>query len=63
LTLYPSVDRTSSEKKEMVENLYLSGMDEEFIALQVDLDIATVLAILEEFELHSEASWRSQSSG
>jgi hypothetical protein len=47
----------------MVENLYLSGMDEEFIALQVDLDIATVLAILEEFELHSEASWRSQSSG
>lgn len=59
----PDTKRVSDEKKEMVENLYLSGLPEEFIAMQMDLDVPTVVAILEEFEMKREAPWRSMASG
>jgi hypothetical protein len=36
------------EKKVIVKNLYLSGIAEEFIALQLDLEIPVVIDILEE---------------
>jgi len=38
----------ASEKKVIVRNLYLSGIAEEFIALQLDLDIPVVIDILKE---------------
>jgi hypothetical protein len=36
------------EKKRIVVNLYESGIGEEFIALQLDLEIPTVISILNE---------------
>jgi len=38
----------SEENKQIVKNLYLSNIAEEFIALQVDLDIPLVITILKE---------------
>jgi hypothetical protein len=38
----------SEAKKETAKNLYLGDMPEEFIAMQLDLDIATVIKILKE---------------
>ena len=38
----------SEEKKEIVKNLYVSGIGEEFIALQLDLEIPVVIQILTE---------------
>jgi len=38
----------SEEKKEMAGNLFLSGISEEFIALQLDLETADVKRILQE---------------
>jgi hypothetical protein len=43
------------EKKEIVKNLYLSGIGEEFIALQLDLEIPVVIAILKELEIYKES--------
>lgn len=36
-------------KKEVVKNLYLSGIGEEFIAMQLDMEIPVVIAVLREF--------------
>jgi len=36
-------------KKEVVKNLYLSGIGVEFIAMQLDMEIPVVIAILREF--------------
>ena len=40
------------EKKNTVLNLYESGIGEEFIALQLDLEIQTVISILEEHNIY-----------
>ena len=42
----------SEEKKDAVRNLYLSGIGEEFIAMQVDLEIPTVIALLKELGIY-----------
>ena len=42
----------SEEKKDAVRNLYLSGIGEEFIAMQVDLEIPVVITILKEFGIY-----------
>jgi hypothetical protein len=42
----------SEEKKDAVRNLYLSGLGEEFIAMQVDLEIPTVITILKELGIY-----------
>ena len=39
---------TLEEKKEVIKNLYLSGIGEEFIAMQLDLDIPIVIRVLTE---------------
>lgn len=36
------------EKKEIAKNLYLSGISEEYIALQLDLEIPVVIDILKQ---------------
>jgi hypothetical protein len=38
----------TDEKREIAENLYVSGIGEEFIALQLDLEIPVVIQILKE---------------
>lgn len=60
---YQSCDRTimatatvSSEKKEIVKNLYVSGIPEEFIAIQLDLEIPIVIAILQEAGIYHHAN-------
>ena len=42
----------SQEKKEIVMNLYLSGIGEEFIAMQLDLEIPVVISILKELNVY-----------
>ena len=39
---------TLEEKKEIIKNLYLSGIGEEFIAMQLDLEIPIVIGVLTE---------------
>ena len=42
----------SEEKKDVVKNLYLSGIGEEFIAMQLDLDIPIVISVLKELGIY-----------
>lgn len=42
----------SEQKKDAVRNLYLSGIGEEFIAMQVDLEIPVVISILRELGIY-----------
>jgi hypothetical protein len=41
-------DTVSQEKQEVIRNLYLSGIAEEFIAMQLDVEIPTVIEVLKE---------------
>ena len=47
-------DRISDEKMQIVKNLYLSGILEEFIALQLDLEIPVVIKILKDLDVYKE---------
>ena len=48
----------SQDKKDIVRNLYLSGIGEEFIAMQLDLEIPVVISILKELGVYkSEQRW------
>jgi hypothetical protein len=42
----------SEAKKQIVKNLYLSNIAEEFIAMQVDLEIPMVIGILKEWDVY-----------
>ena len=42
----------SEEKKQIVKNLYLSNIAEEFIAMQVDLEIPLVISILKQCDVY-----------
>jgi hypothetical protein len=44
----------SEEKKQIVGNLYLNGIGEEFVAMRLDLDIPLVISILKEFDIYDE---------
>ena len=44
----------SDHKQEIVVNLYTSGIPEEFIALQLDLKIPTVISILKEKHVYQK---------
>jgi hypothetical protein len=48
LSLYPPSNVINNEKKEAVRNLYLSGISEDMIADQLDLDINTVKTLIHE---------------
>ena len=48
-------------KKDAIMNLYVSGIDVEFISMQVDLDIPTVITVLKELGIYREnkkESWK-----
>ena len=51
---YPTYDpkSVSDEKKQIVKNLYLSNIAEEFVAMQVDLEIPVVISILKELDVY-----------
>ncbi|MEO9295862.1 MAG: hypothetical protein ABI347_09710 [Nitrososphaera sp.] len=51
-----SVAVSSSEKKEIVKNLCVSGIPEEFIATQLDLEISIVIAVLQEAGIYHHAN-------
>jgi hypothetical protein len=38
----------TEDKKQIAKNLYLSGIGEEFIALQLDIEIPMIIEILRE---------------
>jgi len=46
------MQNVSQEKKEVVMNLYVSGIGEEFIAMQLDLEIPLVISILKELNVY-----------
>ena len=45
----------SDEKKDIVKNLYVSGISEEFIAMQIDLEIPVVIAILKKLGVYKSS--------
>ena len=40
------------EKKEVIRNLYLSGMGEEFIAMQLDIEVPDIKKVLKELDVY-----------
>lgn len=56
----------SAEKKQIVKNLYLSGIGEEFIALQLDLEIPVVIDTLQGQGVYeaepSKSAWKRLST-
>ena len=48
LSLHPPANIVNKETKETLKNLYESGISDEMIADQLDLDVSTVRAIVEE---------------
>jgi hypothetical protein len=48
----PGTRNVSEEKKQVVMNLYTSGIGEEFIAMQLDLEIPLVIGILKELNIY-----------
>jgi len=44
------------EKKEVIRNLYLSGIGEEFIAMQLDIEIPDVIKVLKELDVYKSPS-------
>jgi uncharacterized protein DUF6659 len=50
LSLYPPANVVDQEKKEALQNLYHSGISEEMIAEQLDLDVNTVKMLIAEIK-------------
>jgi hypothetical protein len=46
-----SIRAISNDKNEVIKNLYLSGI-EEFIAMQLDLEIPVVIEVLKELDVY-----------
>lgn len=49
-----SKSRIPDETERVVRNLYMSGIPEEFIALQLDLEIPAVIRILKRLNVYKE---------
>jgi len=47
-------DKVSDEKMQIVKNLYLSGISEEFVAMQLDLEIPVVIRILKDMDVYKD---------
>lgn len=50
-TMAPS-ENITVEKKDVIRNLYLSGIGEEFIAMQLDIEIPDVIKVLKELDVY-----------
>lgn len=55
LKLMSRTESISLEKKEAARNLYLSGIGEEFIAMQLDLEIPIVIQLLKELGVYKSS--------
>ena len=44
------------EQKDVIRNLYLSGIGEEFIAMQIDIEIPDVIKVLKELDVYKSPS-------
>lgn len=55
-------EAVSDEKMEIVKNLYLSGISEEFVALQLDLEIPVVIRILKDMGVYRDSGIGSLTS-
>ena len=44
----------TKDTTEIVRNLYVSGISEEFIAMQLDLEIPVVITILKELNVYKQ---------
>jgi hypothetical protein len=51
-TTLAHAESITQEKKDMVRSLCLSGIGEEFIAMQLDLEILTVIDVLKELGVY-----------
>jgi hypothetical protein len=51
LTLYPPANIINNEKKEVLKNLHESGIAEEMIAEQLDLNLNTVRTLIQELRI------------
>lgn len=49
-----SIENISEQKKEIIKNLYISSIPEEFISLQLDLEIPVVVAVLKELDTYKK---------
>jgi hypothetical protein len=47
-------DNITEDTAEIVRNLYVSGISEEFIALQLDLEVPVVVKILKELNVYKQ---------
>jgi hypothetical protein len=47
-TTLAKAESITQEKKDVIRNLYLSGIGEEFIAMQLDSEIPIVIDVLKE---------------
>ena len=45
------------EKREVIRNLYLSGIGEEFIAMQLDIEIPDVIKVLKELDVYKSPTF------
>jgi len=52
LVTMANIENISLEKKEVIRNLYLSGIGEEFIAMQLDIEIPDVIKVLKELDVY-----------
>jgi hypothetical protein len=52
LTTMAHNENITLEKKEVIRNLYLSGIGEEFIAMQLDIEIPDVIKVLKELDVY-----------
>ncbi len=44
--------KVSDETADVVRNLYLSGISEEFIAMQLDIEIPVVIQVLKDLKVY-----------
>ena len=52
LVTMANIENMTLEKKEVIRNLYLSGIGEEFIAMQLDIEIPDVIKVLKELDVY-----------
>jgi hypothetical protein len=56
LTRMTPSENITLEKKDVIRNLYLSGIGEEFIAMQLDIEIPDVIKVLKELDVYKSPS-------
>ena len=49
-------ENISVEQKDVIRNLYLSGIGEEFIAMQLDIEVPDVIKVLKELDVYNSPS-------